>query len=73
MLLCVFAISIPNREPVPQVQITELVSRANNGAPRLPAQALALLCMLYESVKELFNQRLNCSDVTKTLKAVENG
>jgi hypothetical protein len=72
MLLFVFTVSIPNRKPMPQVQITESVSRRNNGTAPLPAQTLALLCILQESVKELFNQRLNCSHVTKTLKATEN-
>lgn len=34
MLLLVFTLSIPNSKPMPQVQITESVSRANNGTHR---------------------------------------
>jgi hypothetical protein len=34
MLLFVFTISISNSKPMPQVQLTEWVSRANNGTHR---------------------------------------
>lgn len=43
MLLFVFTISIPNSKPMPQVQITESVSRANNGI-HSPFRLLCFAC-----------------------------
>jgi hypothetical protein len=43
MLLFVFTVSIPNSKPMPQVQITESVSRANNDT-QSPFPLLCFAC-----------------------------
>jgi hypothetical protein len=63
MLLFLFTVSIPNSKPMPQVQISEWASRANTGT-HSPTPLLCF-CILRGWAKDLFNQRLNCSDVTK--------
>jgi hypothetical protein len=44
MLLFVFTVSISDTKPMPQVQITESVSRANNSLLPPPNPCFALLC-----------------------------